>query len=139
MLAGAIARGAGLQRGALGGSLQAEVNQNRQAVTVAAQQIGGIEISVGELLAMEGGQGGQQLAQQQQHLPRPKYQLPLAPALQQGPVAAATHPFAHLPKAAIGGQQRPEPRHLGMQHPLQPFQPLAQGEHPGSIQAPPGP
>lgn len=107
---------------------QTEVQQHRQAIALAAQQVGGGEVAVQQILAVQRGQNRQQLAQQQQHLAGAEHELALAPCLQQLGVGAAVLPFARQPELRFGLDQPTEARHLGMQHPLQPRPELA---HPG--------
>ena len=114
-----------LRRGVAGGHgiathHQAEVQQHRQAITVPAEQVGGAEIAMHQLLAVQGGQHRQQLAQQQEHLAGAEHHLALGPGLEQLLQGAAGLPLAHQPEAAVLAQGPSEPGHLGVQHPLQP-------------------
>ncbi len=119
-----IARGGPQQPlpgGATGGAPhQAEIEGHRQAVAVAAQQVGGTEVPVQQVLAVQGGEHRQQLAQQQQHLPRPEHQLALRPQLQQLLVGAARLPLPHQPELILGLDHGTDAGHLGVEHPLQP-------------------
>ena len=99
---------------------QAEIEQHRQAVTVAPQQVVGAEIAVQQILAVQGRQHRQQLAQQQQHLAGAEDHLAFAPGLQQLAVGAAALPFAHQPELPLVLNHGPEAGHLGMKHALQP-------------------
>ena len=98
---------------------QTEIQQHRLAITIAAQQIGGGEIPMDQLLAMQHYQYGQELTQQQQHLASTEDQLTVAAGSQQLAVGAAPLPFAHQPKGALGLNRRPKAGYLGMEHPLQ--------------------
>ena len=112
--------GWGVARGGDGRAChQAEIEQHRQPVAVAAQQVGGAEVAVHQRLAMQHGQHRQQLAQQQQHLAGTEDQLALGTGLQQQLVGTAGLPFAHQPQTLLGLNGRPEPGHLGMEQPLQ--------------------
>ena len=110
---GIARRGAGLA------THQPEIEQHRQTVTVAAQQIGRAKIPMHQLLAMERSHHRQHLPQQQQHFPRPKHQLALSAGLEQLLVGAAHLPLPHQPQLIALGERSPQPRHLGMEHPLQ--------------------
>ena len=130
---GALRRG--IARGGLGRtSHRAEINQHRQAIAVAAQQVGGAEVAVHQLLAVQHRQHRQQLAQQQQHLAGTKHQLPCGPGLEQLLVGATCLPFAHQPQPLGRLDRRPHARHLGMEHPLQPAPALTRH---GQIDFPP--
>ena len=72
-----------------------------------------------QLLAVKHRQHRQQLAQQQHHLASPEHQLPFEPGLAQLPIGAAHLPFAHQPEAGPVADHPAEPRHLGVEHPLQ--------------------
>ena len=114
------------QRLASNGGLEAEINQHRQSIAIAADQIGGGQIAMHQVLAMQGSQGRQQLAQQQQHLTRTKNQLPLLAGLLQVLVGAPTDPLAHLPATTLGRQLLAQAGNLWMQHRLEPLQALLQ-------------
>jgi hypothetical protein len=79
---------------------QAEVEQHRQSIAVAPQEVGGTDVAVEQVLAMQGHQHRQQLPQQQQHLAGAEHQLALAASLQQLVIGAAGLPIAHQPLPA---------------------------------------
>ena len=109
-------------RGSWGGSGatgQAEIEQHRQSIAVAAQEVGGTDVAMEQVLAMEGHQHRQQLPQQQQHLAGTEHQLALAAGLQQLVIGAASLPIAHQPLPAALLDHGAETGHLGMEHPLQ--------------------
>ena len=117
-----IAGGGTWGSGALVGSGaagQAEVEQHRQSIAVAPQEVGGTDVAVEQVLAMQGHQHRQQLPQQQQHLAGAKHQLALAAGLQQLLKGAAGLPIAHQPLPAAVLNHSAETGHLGMKHPLQ--------------------
>ena len=97
----------------------AEVEQNGETVTVAAQQIRRAEVAVEQILAVQGREHGQQLAQQQQDLAGPEHQLALGPGRQELGIGAAHLPLPHQPEVIPRRDRRAEARHLGMEHPLQ--------------------
>ena len=105
---------------------QAEIEQHRQAIPLAPQQVGGGEVAMDQVLAVQHRQHRQQLAQQQHHLAGPKDQLPLGAGREQLGVGAALLPFARQPQVSARLDQGPEAGHLGMEHPLESAPDLAQ-------------
>ena len=99
---------------------QPEIEQHRQTVPVPAQQVVGREIPMQELLAVQGGQHRQQLAEQQQHFTGAEHQLALSPGLQQLAQGASGLPLPHQPELVVLFDHGPEAGHLGMENPLQP-------------------
>ena len=98
---------------------QAVIEQHRQAIALPAQHVGGAEITVDQLLAMQHRHHRQQLAQQQQHFSCPKHQLAFRAGLKQLLVGAARLPLPHQPQLITGRDRSAQAGHLGMEHPLQ--------------------
>ena len=98
---------------------QAVIEQHRQAIALPAQHVGGAEITVHQLLAVQRRHHGQQLAQQQQHFSCPKHQLAFRTGLKQLLVGAARLPLTHQPQLIAGRDRPAQAGHLGMEHPLQ--------------------
>ena len=112
--------GRGSQRpGAITAAHQAEVEQHRQPVAVPPQQVRRTQVAMEQVLAVEGRQHRQQLTQQQQHLAGSEHQLALPAGVEQLGVGAAGLPVAHQPQAIPFADGRTDPRHLGMEHPLE--------------------
>ena len=105
--------------GSTGTAGQAEVEEHRQTIAVAPQQIGGTDVAMEHVLAMQGHQHRQQLPQQQQHLAGAEHQLALPSGLQQLFIGAAGLPITHQPLPAAIVDHGAETGHLGMEHPLQ--------------------
>jgi hypothetical protein len=104
---------------------KAEIQEHRLAIPIPAQQIGGCQIPVEQVLAVERHQHGEQLAKEKQHLPRSKHQLALLTGGQQLLIGASGLPLAHEPEIFALADRRTHPGHLGMQHPLEPGPELA--------------
>ena len=104
---------------------QAEIQQHRQAIAVTAHQVGRGQIAMQQVLAMEGCDHGQQLAQQQQHLPGAEHQLAFLAGGEQVLVGGAPQPLAHQPEVVGVAEGRAEAGQLGVEQPLQPPPELA--------------
>jgi hypothetical protein len=104
---------------------EAEIQEHRQAVAVAAQHIGGGEIAMEQILAVQRHKHGQQLAKEQEHFTGAKHQLPLLMGCQQLLVGATRLPLPRKPEGVPFVDRRPHPGHLGMQDPLEPGPELA--------------
>jgi hypothetical protein len=104
---------------------KAEIEEHRLAIPIPTQEIGGCQIPVEQVLAVERHQHRKELAQEKQHFPRTEHQLALLAGRQQLLVGAARLPLPHKPEILALADRRTHPGHLGMQHPLEPGPELA--------------